>query len=142
MSSTLFRLPRRHHAKRDDAGFTVLEALVSFALFAVIGGSSVTAIVNANTTSKDSSDRVNAADLAAQDLQQARTLDYPNYPTSVAAHSVIVGNTTYTVTRSVPSPCPTTSNFNSQTTMLVTTTVTWAPVNAANTVVMATEIAC
>lgn len=132
----------------DDAGFTVLECLVAFVLFAVLAGASTMAIVNANQTSNSSRDRVTAADLAQQDIQQARSLRDGVYPQAVAAHTVTVGTKRYTVSRSVTA-CPATTDSNNQaltwqpgqvTSMQVTTTVTWTGSPAR--IQFATEIAC
>jgi Tfp pilus assembly protein PilV len=133
-----------------DAGFTVLEALVSFVLFAIMAGASISAIVNATQSSNTSQDRVTAANLAEQDLQQARSQKAPNYPVAVAAHTVTVGNKSFTVQRTISNPsCPVSTDPNNPgiawqpgqaTSMQVTTTVTWP--GAQRSVVIATEIAC
>lgn len=136
------------HQTRDakhptgDAGFTVLEALVSFILLAVVGASAVTAVVSATSTSKNSSDRSIAANLAQNDEQAAQSLHYPSYPAAIAAKSVTVGTTNYTVTRTVASVCPATPNYDTNPFMTVTTTVTWPPGGATQKVVMAQELAC
>ena len=91
MPSNRVRPPLRQDEDNNDAGFTVLEALVSFVLFAVMAGASITAIVNATQSSNLSQNRVTAANLAQQDLQQARAQEPPNYPQAVAPHTVTVG---------------------------------------------------
>ena len=64
-----------------------------------------------------------------------------------------VGNTTYTVTRTVSSvtlpagtvsatACPTTLNYTTNPYMTVTSTVTWPPATSTTRVVMSTELAC
>ncbi|WP_375480908.1 prepilin-type N-terminal cleavage/methylation domain-containing protein [uncultured Jatrophihabitans sp.] len=126
----------------DDGGFTVVEALVSLVLLAVVGTAATTAVVAATKTSKNSNDRVNAANLAQQDLQAARALRYPAYPAAVSARSVVIGKTSYTVTRTVSTPCPATINYTSNPFMTVTSTVTWKPATPTQTVVMTTELAC
>jgi type II secretory pathway pseudopilin PulG len=144
------RPPLRQDEDRNDAGFTVLEALVSFVLFAIMAGASITAIVNAMSTSNTSQDRVAAANLAQQDLQQARALQAPNYPQAVAARTVTVSGQKFTVTRTLSSTtCPVSSDPNNPgiawqpgdaTSMQVTTTVTWP--GSTSSVAMSTEIAC
>ena len=126
----------------NDSGFTVVEALVSLVLLAVIGTAATTAVVAATKTSKNSNDRVNAANLAQQDLQAARALRYPDYPAAVGARQIQVGNTTYSVTRAVSTPCPATINYSTNPYMTVTSTVTWKPATPAQTVVMTSELAC
>lgn len=60
----------RHRAARvvrgtsRDAGFTILEALISFLVFAVVATSSSVAIYNALKASRTTQQRVDAADLA------------------------------------------------------------------------------
>jgi prepilin-type N-terminal cleavage/methylation domain-containing protein len=149
MPSNRVRPPLRQDEDSNDAGFTVLEVLVAFVLFAVLAGASTTAIVNATAAANISRDRVNAANVAEQDIQQARSLRYPNYPQPVAAHTVTVGNKKYTVTRAIPSPCPVSSDPNNPgltwtpgqaTSMQVITTVTWP--GSTTGVSIATEMAC
>lgn len=156
MPSTRVRPPlRRDEASSDisrDAGFTVLEALVSFVLFAIMAASAVTAIVNANSSSNLSRDRVTAANLAQQDIQQARSLrddNYPIAPASIYPETVHVGNKTYTVNRVINTSCPATTDAQNRaiawqvgdaTSMRLTTTVTWH--GASTGVAITTEIAC
>ena len=130
------------NAPADDAGFTVLEALVSFTLLAVVGAASVTASVKATGTSKNSTDRVVAANLAQQDQQAAQAVRYPTYPAAVAAKGVRVGTTTYTITRTIGGSCPVPPNYDAHPYMTVTSTVTWPPAGSARKVVMAQELAC
>ena len=59
--------PLRQDGTNDDAGFTVLEALVAFVLFAVVTTSSIYAIVNATKRSDNTRERVDEAELADDD---------------------------------------------------------------------------
>ena len=113
MPSNRVRPPLRQDEDSNDAGFTVLEALVSFVLFAIMAGASISAILNAMSTSNTSQDRVTASNLAQQDLQQARAQLAPNYPQAVSAHTVAVGGVGFTVVRAVSNPsCPVSSDPN------------------------------
>jgi type II secretory pathway pseudopilin PulG len=125
----------------DDGGFTVIEALVSFIVLAIVGVSATLGLVQGNTVSKRSSDRVNAVNLAQQDIQDARGLQPPTYPAAQTKTSVL-GSTNYTVTRSVSNVCPVTPDLTNHPYMRVTTTVTWPPAATVNQVSLATEIAC
>ncbi|WP_375488676.1 hypothetical protein [uncultured Jatrophihabitans sp.] len=120
----------------------MLEALVSFTLLAVVGAASVTASVNVTSTSNNSGNRVAAANLAQQDQQAAQALRYPTYPAAIAARSVVVGSTTYTVTRTVTGSCPLPPNYDTNPYMTVKSIVTWPPASTARTVTMAQELAC
>lgn len=151
MPPTRVRPPLRRVDRGDDSGFTVVEALVCFVMLAVVAAWSGVAIYDATTTSKTSTDRIAATNLAQQDLQSARALRYPTYPQARAATSTTVEGTKYTVTRSVTwtkpdgttiGTCPTTPDFTARPFMVVTTTVTWPPAGTDQTVVASTEIAC
>jgi type II secretory pathway pseudopilin PulG len=139
-----FRLPapaaRGAADPRDDAGFTVVEAIVAFSLFAMVAGSSITALVSTTSAANGTRDRVTAANIAQQDIQQARSLRYPNYPAAIAAHSVAVGNKTFTVSRAISNTCPNLWTPGKPTSMQVTTTVTWR--GAKLPVKIGTLIAC
>lgn len=134
------RVPSRCADAASDAGFTLIEVVVSLVLFAVVAGSSVTAIANATRTTNTARDRVTAANLAQADLQSARALQYPNYPAAVAAHTVTAGNKTFTVQRSISTSCPALWTPGLPTSMQVTTTVIWPGAKAP--LVVATEISC
>lgn len=151
MPPTRVRPRLRRVDRSDDRGFTTLEALVAFTLLATVAAASVTATVSATKSSKSSTDRVTAANLAQRDLQSARALRFPSYPTASGPTAVPVNGTTYTVTRSVTTKlsdgtaigaCPAKPNFTTRPYMIVTTSVTWQPATTANTVTMATELAC
>ncbi len=140
MSASRHRLDAlSQEAATTDRGFTVIEALVSFVLLALVGASATSAIVATMRTSNTTRDRVTAANIAQQDIQDARSLRYPNYPAGVAAHTVTVGNKSFTVSRSVTTPCPATWIPDSPP-MQVVTTVTWR--DGKTPVTIGTEIAC
>lgn len=141
----LNRLNRLRRLRGDDSGFTLIEVVVSLVIFAVVAAASVTALSSATRTSNTSRDRVAAANVAQADLEQVRALQYPNYPTAVTAHTVTVGNRTYTVSRAITTTCPSVWTPGQPTSMQVTTTVSWNALDTAThtrTVALATEIAC
>jgi type II secretory pathway pseudopilin PulG len=141
-SSLCHRVRERIRSARHDAGFTLLEAVVSFALLAIMSGASLIAMVNADKAAATTTDRVTASNLAQQDLEAARALQYPSYPVVITASPVTVGGTVYTVSQAITTTCPAlwVSGQNLPTSMQVTATVTW-PGAKAN-VVMATLISC
>lgn len=55
---------RVHRTGTSDAGFTLLEALISFVIFAAVASSATYAIINALNASHLSQQRVDAADVA------------------------------------------------------------------------------
>jgi prepilin-type N-terminal cleavage/methylation domain-containing protein len=134
------RARRAASARSRDAGFTLVEVMVSLVLFGVVAGASVTAITTSSRTNNTARDRVTAANLAQADIQQARALRYPSYPAAVASHPVTVGTKRYTVNRSVSTTCPSVWTPGAVTSMQVTTTVTWP--GTTTPVVVATEISC
>jgi type II secretory pathway pseudopilin PulG len=123
-----------------DGGFTILEALVSITLFAILAGASTTVIATAIGTNNTAQDRVTAANLAQADIQRARALQYPSYPAAVPAHVVMVGTKKFTVARTISTTCPALWTPGQPTSMQVTTTVTWP--GSPSSVAVATEISC
>ena len=97
MSSFRSRIARRLDV-RDDSGFTLLEAIVSFMLFVVVMGSAIYGIVNALNASHSSQQRVDAANVAQAFVAQARSnpqsvdLSQPN--TKLLTANPVVGSGT------------------------------------------------
>lgn len=149
MITTLARRARRrmHALGREDDGFTLLEATVSLTLLAVVASASVIAVTNSTQSEASAHNRAAAAALAAQDIQAARTLRYPDRPQAEAAHTVTVGNLKYTVSRTVQvldtsnnltsGTCSTDGTYT-YTSLRVTSTVAWS----ADSVSLGTVIAC
>jgi Tfp pilus assembly protein PilV len=134
---------RLGYAAGNDDGFTLVEALVAFSLLAIVSTASINASITAVSSSNGSRDRIAAANLAQQDLENARSLQYPDYPAAAAAHPVTVGNKTFSVQRTVSTTCPSLWTPGLPTSMKVTTTVTSpGAANRAVSVTMATVIAC
>ena len=66
---------RIRYVVRDEgreAGFTVLEAVVSFVLFAIVIAGATTGIVNSNAAAHNSQQRVDAANIAQQYVASIR----------------------------------------------------------------------
>jgi type II secretory pathway pseudopilin PulG len=94
---------RIRYAVRDqgrDEGFTLLEAVVSFALFAFVIAGATTGIVSSLKASQGSQQRVGAANAAQFYVDQARSdstlpVKYPDH-----TYTSSVGKESYTVERS------------------------------------------
>ena len=87
-------------ATRDDAGFSVLEVLVSFVLFAVVAAAATYGIVNALQTSHTGQERIDAANIAQSFIAQTQTdtsAVQPETARQVATSSL--GSDTFTVLR-------------------------------------------
>ena len=99
------RIPRRiadrvrgagSSAAASDGGFTLIEAVVSFALFVVISTSAIYSITNALQASHRSQRRVDAANVAQEVVAQARAAANANtvHPDSGTSYTIPVGNGT------------------------------------------------
>lgn len=123
-----------------ESGFTLIEAVVSIVLFAVVATASVVAVADSTKSSVRTRDRVTATNLAQQDLAQLRSLGNRTTITSTTK-SVTVGGRAYTVKRTVTGACPAVSTLTSTSKITVSTNVSWATsTNAAVTI--ATVLAC
>lgn len=121
-----------------DSGFTLLEVVVSFAIFAVVAAAAVLAIANATNLSGYTSDRVAAANVAQAALQQLRADPSAVVATPTPAPTTTsVGGRSYVVSRSaaVPASCPAGSVIP------VTVVVSWSD-GTSRQVRMDTVIAC
>ncbi|MBL7076670.1 MAG: prepilin-type N-terminal cleavage/methylation domain-containing protein [Kiritimatiellae bacterium] len=67
------------HGKRCS-GFTLVEAVISSALFFIIAGSFIAAYISAMRTHKMSSDYYKATCIARNRVQRARTVDFESLP--------------------------------------------------------------
>ena len=78
----------------SDGGFTLIEAVVSFALFVVISTTAIYSITNALQASHRSQRRVDAANVAQYVVAQARALASANKvsPDSGTSYTTTVGN--------------------------------------------------
>ena len=82
----------------DDAGFSLVEALVSFTLFIIISGFATLALVNLIQVTSVSRDRTAASNLAAQEIEKMRSQSFTGHQVDSAAFTVSEHNVTFTVT--------------------------------------------
>lgn len=139
-------LPRVRALRDGDAGFTLLEVVVSFVLFGIVALSATAAVANSIKTTSATTNRVTAANIAQQVLAQARadqtalrttlgartTVASPN-PSFTAVQSTGLGGT---VAASGATPCPVGDWIN------YTVTVSWLDHSTARSVRMDTVFAC
>jgi prepilin-type N-terminal cleavage/methylation domain-containing protein len=86
--------------RREDDGFTLIEVVVSFVLFAIVAGAAATGIVNSIRASHRSEQRVDAANVAQSILAavRAKTSAAQNGTTTLSAP---VGNQNFSVQRTI-----------------------------------------
>lgn len=83
-----------------DAGLTLVEVMVALVLFAVGSLALLSVLMSSMSSTFDNRARVTAANLAAADIDEARSLDYYALG-SVVPHDKVVDGRTYTVVRDV-----------------------------------------
>lgn len=89
-------------ATGSDAGFSLLEVIVSFVIFAVVAGSATAAIVSALRASHSSQQRVDAAQVALQFVSDAQRNPGSMVPESSKTFPTVgVKNEQFSVTRSI-----------------------------------------
>ena len=116
---------------RDDGGFTLLEAVVSFVLFAVVMGSAMYGIVTALNASHSSQQRVDAANVAQEYVAAARANPQQAVTESGQQHFAAVGGGTggnaateqFTVVRYITFAAPNQSQCTPGTTFTVNVVV-------------------
>ena len=106
MRSTLAdRLRGRHGAPGNDpadSGFALTEVIVSFIIFVAVATAATYAVTRGIDSSGASRDRVGAANVAQQQLEQARALPRASLTAApIATSTATVGAGTYKVTRTV-----------------------------------------
>ncbi len=84
----------------SDGGLTLVEVMVAMVLFAVGSLALLSVLMSGMSSTFDNRARVTAANLAAADIDEARSLDYYSL-TSVAPKEKFVGGRTYWVSRDV-----------------------------------------
>jgi prepilin-type N-terminal cleavage/methylation domain-containing protein len=125
------RVRRVRTEQRGDTGFSLIEAVVSMTIFAIVSTAAVTAVLTGITSTHLTTTRVTASNIAQQDIQSARA----EAPAQVSAvgypRTVTQGITTYTVSRQVSfspagsSGCPSAGTAGGPFYVNVTDTVTW-----------------
>lgn len=101
MDRVLHRIRLGVRDESRDAGFTVLEVVVSFVLFAFVAGAATTGVVSSLKASHESQQRVDAANVAQYYVDQARTdTTLPGrYPDRT--YTATVGGETFEVQRTM-----------------------------------------
>ena len=127
-----------------DAGFTLIEAIVSFVIFAIVIAAAVLAIVAGISTSNNNRDRVTAANVAQQALAVAQSMPLASLTAAPSATiTSTVGQEPYTIVRNVgfaqaagsaaatssATACPTRITQGQAYWMHVAVTVTWPGAN-------------
>lgn len=140
----------------NDGGFTMIEAIVSFGIFAVVIAAAVLAIVAGIKTSNGNRDRVVAANVAQQELARAQVMPTASLTAAPTATSTsTVGQEPYTIVRKVDYAkvagtaaatasalaCPTAVSTGTAYWMHIAVTVTWPGANGRS-VQMDTVRAC
>lgn len=146
MTATTFdRFRLRLPGPTADDGFSLLEVVVSFVLFMIVASAATAAVANGIRTSSSTTQRVQATQVAQQDIEKARSMK----PSLVSAAgyplTVVVGTRTFTVARTVSwstgSGCPATPAAGTVYYVNVTDIVTWTG-NSGRSVRMDTVLAC
>jgi prepilin-type N-terminal cleavage/methylation domain-containing protein len=113
--------------QRADAGFSLLEVVVSFVIFAVVAGAATGAIVSALRASHSSQQRVDAAQVAQGFVVQTQSSPATMVPeTNRTFSSIGVKNEHFTVTRSIVFGNPNSTTCTSGSYFTVHVTVTQA----------------
>lgn len=102
-------------ARAGDAGFTLMEVLVSMMIFAIISAAAVTAVISGIHGASATDRRVGTSNIAQQTIQQAQNAPRATLAASPSATSTVsAGSVKYRVTRTVTfapttaTACPTT----------------------------------
>jgi prepilin-type N-terminal cleavage/methylation domain-containing protein len=90
-------LRRGAMARRDESGFSLIELLVAASIFLIVSSGLLYGLTQALITTRDARARQVAANLAAQQIDQARLTDDINQVTTVELPPVTVGTDTFTV---------------------------------------------
>ena len=97
------RFSTRLHRVTDatDAGFSLLEVVVSFVIFAVVAGAATAAIVSALRASHGSQQRVDAAQVAQQFVAQTQSNPAQMQPETNKSFTGQLKNEQFSVLRSI-----------------------------------------
>jgi prepilin-type N-terminal cleavage/methylation domain-containing protein len=93
--------PRLGATVADDRGFSMLEVVVSFVLFAIVAAGAATGIVSAIKASHTSQQRVNAANMAQQDIARVLAAYDAGTVPSESTYTASVTNEEFSVHRTV-----------------------------------------
>jgi type II secretory pathway pseudopilin PulG len=122
-----------------DAGFTIAEVLVSFALFTIVAVSATAGLISAVTSTTRTQDRVAATNLARQEIERLRLQNSTGAQLDSAVQTVTLHATQFTVT---PSLTPNASaNCATGAARAATVVVSW-PGSPAHGVRLDTVLAC
>lgn len=92
---------RIRHAFGDDSGFTVLEVVVSFVLFAIVIAGATTGIVNSNAAAHSSQQRVDAANIAQQYVAAIRANRDEVKSGTLSLSPAPIGSDSFTATQTI-----------------------------------------
>jgi prepilin-type N-terminal cleavage/methylation domain-containing protein len=95
------RFRRVVSGRGNDAGFSLLEVVVSFVIFAIVAGSATAAIVSALRASHGSQQRVDAAQVAQAFVAQTQASPGAVQPETNQPYTASVKNEQFTVSRSI-----------------------------------------
>jgi type II secretory pathway pseudopilin PulG len=138
---------RSRHARNSDDGFTLLEAIVSFTIFAVVATSAVAAVMTGINVSNRTAMRVTATHVLQQDLESVRAMSPSSISTSGYPTTVSVDQNSYTINRTLSYPgggtsCPSKRTAGTLYYINVTDSATWLDNKTQRTMRLDTVIAC
>lgn len=110
-------------------GFTLIETLVSLALFVVATAAIGRLLVSQIRMETSNAAKTTAISLAAKELEDLRSLDYPSIPLSRTSTATVMG-LTYTVTSTAVFDTPANGLAS------ITTTVSWTEPLGSQTYVL------
>ena len=130
------------HQRSRDEGVTLVETVVAMAVFAVVAAVTAGLLGQVLRVTRSNDQRVAAANLAAQHVEQLRGLRALDIPDGARTESVTVGSTVYTVTRTATyvssgasrSICDDGAGAAGMAQKRVTVTVTWPDMGSAKPV--------
>jgi prepilin-type N-terminal cleavage/methylation domain-containing protein len=148
-SSPLTRIKNRlRSAASGDDGFTLTEVIVSFVIFAIVATAATVAVVGGTKSTQLTNNRVTAANVAQQSLQQAQAMPRASL-TATGPASPTHGNAQYSVsgfavTRTIGyvggTSCP--NGIDASAKHEITVHVVVTPATSGRPVAMDTVIAC
>jgi prepilin-type N-terminal cleavage/methylation domain-containing protein len=133
--------------RRGQDGFTVVELMISLAVFAIVIGAVSTSLSSALNTTRTNRDRSTAAHLASQEMDVIRSTDFATLPLGLVQSTVNVDAVPFTVRResswvgysATSDPC-TSATGSVPAYMRVTVSVTWPDMSGTRPVESQTVI--